>query len=150
MQRIVITVGAVLFTGRLGNILGEEAETEVFYALTWLRGDGEIQDFYQTPQFSRQDCQGIDFVVFATNLWFPIPFQVKRSSKYARIHRKKYPHIPLVVVSRGEIRKQIRKIIHEQLALRNEQRQVLMAMKRNGEALLLEKKCEASSCLIIT
>lgn len=142
-------MGAVLTVGRLGNLLGAEAELEAFHALTWLRGDGEIQDFYQTQQFSRQDTQGIDFVVFVTQLWLPIPFQVKRSSKYARIHRKKYPHIPLVVVSRGEIRKQIRKIIHEQLAKRNEQRRILLEIKRKGDALLLEKKCEASPCSII-
>lgn len=143
-------MGAVLTIGRLGNLLGEEAELEVFHALTWLRGDGEILDFYQTQQFSRQDTQGIDFVVFVTRLWLPIAFQVKRSSKYARIHRRKYPNIPLVVVSKGEIRRQIRKIIHEQLAERSEQRKNLLGMTKNGEALLLEKKCEACQCSIIT
>lgn len=143
-------MGAVLTVGRLWNLLGAEAELEVSHALTWLRGDGEIQDFYQTEQFSRQDTQGIDFVVFVTRLWIPIPFQVKRSSKYARIHRKKYPKIPLVVVSKGEIRRQIRKIIHEQLAERKEQRRILLEMSRNGETLLLEKKCEDCQCSIIT
>jgi len=131
-------------------LLGEEAELEVFHALTWMRGDGEIKDFYQTQQFSRQDAQGIDFVVFVKDLWLPIPLQVKRSSRYNRIHRKKYPHIPLVVVSRGGIRKQIRKIIHEQLTKRNEERRILLEMKMSGEALLLEKKCEAIPCSIIT
>jgi hypothetical protein len=111
------------FYRQFANELGQEAEQEVHDALCWMRGQGEIQDFYQTPKNSRQDTRGIDFVVFSTRHWLPIVLQVKRSFGQIQAHRKKYPDIPVVIVRQGNLMRQIRNILNQKLIARKQKRQ---------------------------
>lgn len=97
----------------LGLALGAEAEEQVANVLMEMRETGEIKDFYQTEKDSKQDQKGIDFVVFVFGCWVPMPLQVKRSGPNARIHRKKYPHIPVVSTKSGNILRGIRKAIND-------------------------------------
>jgi len=97
---------------RISKELGYENECRVRNILRKLKREGKIVKFYSTNR--RDDkFKGIDFFIIGIE-GNKIPLQVKSSFTGAKMHRKKFPDIPVVVVNAEnlkEVEKEIKSLV---------------------------------------
>ncbi len=76
---------------------GRIAESRAKNILIRLQEEGCIDHFKQTPRYSFDDRNGVDFFLYKRR--DKIPLQIKSSKNGAFIHRERHPRIPVVIIN---------------------------------------------------
>ncbi len=79
-------------------------ERKVELALEGLVEKGVIPHFIHAEQNDRLDSNGVDFLIFFNGgSGLALPIQIKGESGKSSRHRRKYPHIPVVLIIKSNV-----------------------------------------------
>ena len=88
---------------------GVEAENRIERHLIELMGEGLIDDYIKSRKNDNLDIKGIDFLVFYN--YEVLPLQVKSSTNAIKLHKNKYPFIPVINAYENDVKQKLIEII---------------------------------------